>query len=71
MQRAITVQCVSDDAESDFLSLNSYLYDGWRFVSATPIGIVGSSKIGSINEGYLLVLVIIENDINPRDIRHL
>jgi len=61
MQRAIVIQCVSADAESDFIGLNRYLYDGWRFVSATPLGIVGSSKMGSISEGYLLVLVIIDD----------
>lgn len=65
MQRAIPIQCCRADAEADFLSLNyDYLSSGWRFVNAIPLGTVGSSKMDSISEGYLLVLVIIEKDDN-------
>ena len=70
MQKAVIVQCVSFDAESDFISLNNYLHSGWKFVSATPLGVVGSSKVDSLSDGYLSVMVIIENDNIP-DVRHL
>jgi hypothetical protein len=68
MQKAIIVQCLSSDGEVDVMNLNQYLYDGWRFVSATPVGVVGTSKIDTMSEGYLSVLVIIENDKDPRRI---
>ncbi len=70
MQRAIIVQCASLDAESDLLSLNSYLFNGWKFVAAIPLGVVGSSNVGSIANGYLSVLVIIEDNKIP-DIQNL
>jgi|GEM_PF-1520920 len=67
MQKALIIQTGGRHAVSlDTTELNTYLSQGWRFVSAAPFGVSVSEGGETTSEAALAaILVIIEKPMQP------